>query len=84
MKTAREAHTFEKDANEWYLEPKWVNTAFFRIAGLQGCVFDPFAGTGRVLCAAEEIGLETLGAEVMVAGWRPKFCRGPSDTVGTA
>jgi len=71
------AHSFERHEHEWYVEPRDVNAALFRVEDMpSGVVYDPCCGEGRILDAAASFGYLTLGADIVDRGCAHFFERG--------
>lgn len=67
-KTPKNAHLWERDPDDWYVEPAWCDTALFAVEQFQGVVHDPCCGLGRVLDAAKAAGCETFGGDIVDRG----------------
>src|SRR5262249_33935987 len=61
----RMTHIFPRDANDCYVEPKWVPERLFQAEHFDGRVLDPCAGIGRILAAAAAAGLDADGADLV-------------------
>jgi hypothetical protein len=47
-----EAHVWEREANEHYVEPEWCSKRLFQDEGFDGDIWDPCCGFGRIPKAA--------------------------------
>lgn len=65
-KTPLNARLWERDPNDWYVEPSWCDDALFRQESFSGAIYDPFCGMGRVLDAAARAGYATLGTDLFM------------------
>jgi hypothetical protein len=50
------AHVFDRADGEWYVEPRWVSDALFRVEDFSGGIWDPACGQGNILEAAVSAG----------------------------
>jgi hypothetical protein len=53
VKRRRRSHIFEREDNDFYVEPQWCSTRLFEVEKFVGKVWDPAAGIGRIKAAAE-------------------------------
>jgi hypothetical protein len=51
-KRKRDSHVWEREANDWYVEPAWVSERLFATEGFYGHVNDPAVGSGNIVQAA--------------------------------
>lgn len=61
----RESHLWDRHPQDWYIEPNWVSERLFTAERFEGRVWDPAAGSGRILQSAHEAGLEVIGSDVV-------------------
>ena len=74
IKKKLDAHIFEREAADHYVEPLDVGVAMFRHLDLAPgtVVLDPCCGWGRILRAAQEAGLHPLGCDIFSRwDWSP-------------
>lgn len=63
-KTALNAHLWERDPDDWYVEPEWCSKALFAAERFAEFVVDPCAGTGRIVAAARAAGYSAQGYDL--------------------
>lgn len=63
------AHAFQRDRHEHYVEPHWCDDRLFAIETFETSVWDPACGFGRIPEAANRAGLIGLGTDVVNRGW---------------
>jgi len=61
----KEAHLWDRDENDWYVEPKVCSLALFSQEDFSGKVWDPACGMGNILKSASFLGLRTLGTDLV-------------------
>lgn len=63
----REAHVWERQAEDWYVEPEWVWRRLFEQRGFESgmTVLDPACGLGTCVEAAAASGLHALGSDIV-------------------
>ena len=64
----RQSHIFERDEDDWYVEPEWCSARLFDEVsfGPPGAVvLDPACGWGRVLRAAKGAGYTPIGGDIV-------------------
>ena len=59
----RRATIYERDPDDFYVEPDWCSRRLFEIEPFEGSIVDPSCGTGRVVNAARAAGLRAIGAD---------------------
>lgn len=64
-----EAHQFERQAEDHYCEPVWVDDVLFRNEAFFGPVHDPAAGFGRIPAAARRAGHQATGSDIVHRGF---------------
>lgn len=67
----KEAHIWERDPNDWYVEPKECSLALFDTEIFSGAVWDPACGIGRVVESAKASNIIAHGSDIIV---RNEFC----------
>lgn len=65
---AEASHIWEKQSEEWYIEPRWVGRRLFEVERFEGLVCDPCCGLGNMLAGAEAAGLPTAGYDLVDRG----------------
>jgi hypothetical protein len=61
-----DAHVWEREANEHYVEPEWCSGRLFQEEGFAGDVWDPCCGFGRIPKAALAAGIPHVFATDIV------------------
>jgi hypothetical protein len=64
-----DAHVWEREANEHYVEPHWCSKRLFQEERFDGAVWDPCCGFGRIPSAAIEAGLPAMGTDILDRGY---------------
>jgi len=64
------AQSWEPEQDGHYVEPTWVNVAFFKAETFEGPIYDPCCGFGRVVEAAIAAGLSAIGTDIVDRGFR--------------
>lgn len=64
-KIKKNAHIWERDPHDWYVEPIECSLALFAEESYEGRVWDPACGLGRIIEAAESSGLEAFGTDLI-------------------
>lgn len=67
-KTLKNAPLWERDPDDWYVEPAWCSDALFAVEPFEGVVCDPCCGMGRILDAAARAGHATFGSDIVDRG----------------
>lgn len=61
-----DAHSFEREANEHYVEPRWTDRVLFEGERFNGFIHDPCCGWGRIPWAAREAGyIGVTGSDIV-------------------
>lgn len=63
------AHTWEREANEHYVEPHWCSERLFAEEKFEGTVWDPCCGFGRIPEAAKRAGLDAIATDLVDRGY---------------
>jgi hypothetical protein len=66
VKTPRLAHNFERDENDWYVEPQWCSRRLFEEEKFDGEILDPCCGWGRIVRAAIDAGYSAKASDIIV------------------
>lgn len=61
----KSAHIWERDQYDWYVEPYECSLALIDTLGLSGRIWDPAAGSGRILASAKLLGREVIGSDIV-------------------
>jgi hypothetical protein len=64
--TPRLAHNFERDENDWYVEPEWCSRRLFEEEEFHGEILDPCCGWGRVVRAAIDAGHPVKASDIIL------------------
>ncbi len=64
------AHSWEREANEHYVEPHWCSERLFQEEKFIAGVWDPCCGFGRIPDAAVKVGLYGIGTDIKDRGYR--------------
>lgn len=65
----RESNLWEREANDWYVEPEWCSRRLFEEEKFTGSVYDPACGQGTIVLSALRSGLVGLGSDLVHRGW---------------
>jgi hypothetical protein len=65
LKKGQRNKKWPRHPDDWYVEPHWVNERLFAVEQFEGRVWDPAAGLGRILQAAQAVGLPTVGTDIV-------------------
>lgn len=65
----KRAHLWEREPDNWYVEPHWVSRRLFEVEVFEGVVVDPCAGMGNIVQSAIEAGLPAHGYDVRERGF---------------
>jgi hypothetical protein len=65
-KTARLAHNWERDENDWYVEPSWCSQRLFEEEKFEGEILDPCCGWGRIVRAAVDAGYPVKASDIII------------------
>lgn len=63
-----DAHVWEREANEHYVEPHWCSERLFTEESFVGDIFDPCCGFGRIIESARKKGLTAYGSDLIDRG----------------
>lgn len=64
----RDAHIWERDQHDWYIEPEECSRGLFAVEDFSGRVWDPACGIGRIVKSARSAGLAAFGTDVVSRG----------------
>ncbi len=65
----RESSLWEREANDWYVEPEWCSLRLFEEEQFSGPVVDPACGRGSIVISALKSGLVAAGSDLVDRGW---------------
>jgi hypothetical protein len=69
-KRIKRAHVWQRDAEDWYVEPAWVSQRLFDEESFTaGIVWDPACGSGRICKAAQAAGHPVRGSDLVDRGY---------------
>lgn len=61
----KQAHLWERDEYDWYVEPRECSRALFAVEAFSGVIWDPACGSGRIVEQATSLGLKAVGTDVV-------------------
>jgi hypothetical protein len=64
-----EAHVWEREVNEHYVEPHWCSERLFVEEKFDGPIWDPCCGFGRIPVAAIKAGFTSVGTDIKNRGY---------------
>lgn len=64
----KKSHIWDRDPDDWYVEPFECSMALFDLEEFQGSVWDPSCGLGRILDSAEKAGHTVIGSDIVTRG----------------
>jgi hypothetical protein len=67
-KKEKDAHLWDRDPDDWYVEPLWTSRALFAAESFDGVICDPCCGMGRILDMAREARYSTFGMDIVDRG----------------
>ncbi|MDP2358668.1 MAG: hypothetical protein Q8M31_21795 [Beijerinckiaceae bacterium] len=62
---AKAANVWARDPHDFYCEPEWTSKRLFESEKFEGNVVDPACGTGRIVRAAIDAGLDARGYDLV-------------------
>jgi hypothetical protein len=69
QKTAKAAHSWERDPDNWYVENTWVSRRLFEVETFRGRIVDPCAGMGNIMQGAKEAGTKVYSYDLRDRGF---------------
>ena len=66
--TGRKTSNYERDADDWYVEPRWCVDALLDREEVGGLVYDPACGGGNILDALRARGVTRVGTDLRDRG----------------
>ena len=70
-KTEKDAHIWERDPDDWYVEPVECSLALLKTMNFEGKIWDPAVGGGNIGKSAELCRLQFVGSDVVK---RSSYC----------
>src|SRR5262249_45335761 len=67
-KRPRHSHIFDRDEDDFYVEPAWCSERLFAVETFTGLIWDPAAGSGTILRAARAAGLSNFASDIAEHG----------------
>lgn len=65
IERAKQAHIWDRDPDDWYVEPPECSDALFKVEDFSGVVWDPACGIGRIVKSARENGIHSFGTDII-------------------
>lgn len=62
------AHIWEREANEHYVEPSWCSARLFQEEHFEGAIYDPCCGFGTIVYSALNAGYPAYGSDLVDRG----------------
>lgn len=75
-KKIKNAHLWERDIHDWYVEPFECSSALFAVETFRGAIWDPACGIGRIVIEARHAGLKAIGTDIVK---RSELCVATTD-----
>ena len=63
-KRPRRSHIFDRDDDDFYVEPAWCSERLFAVEPFAGLIWDPAAGSGTIPRAARAAGLSNFASDI--------------------
>lgn len=60
---------YERDPDDWYVEPPWIVRALFEAEPFAGSIWDPACGRGTIPTVAAEYGLQCAASDLHDRGY---------------
>jgi hypothetical protein len=67
------AHVWERDADDWYVEPEWCSRRLFEEEQFEGTIWDPACGCGTIPEAARRAGHTIHASDIADRGYRDAY-----------
>jgi hypothetical protein len=71
-KRPRQSHLFDRDNNDYYVEPPWCSGRLFAVELFARLIWDPAAGSGTIPRAARAAGLSYFASDIVDHGCGPR------------
>jgi hypothetical protein len=68
-KIAKAAHSWDREPDNWYVEPSWVTKRLCEVEVFSGRTADPCAGMGNIIKGASEAGVTIEGHDLRNRGY---------------
>lgn len=68
----RESHLWERQTEDWYVEPEWCSERLFELEMFVGDCWDPACGRGNIVRSAIAAGLSAWGSDIVR---RSDYCK---------
>lgn len=65
------AHIWDREKDEHYVEPAWCSARLFEEERFRGFVLDPCCGFGTIVEEAHKAGLSSYGSDIVDRGYKP-------------
>lgn len=62
----KKSHIWDRDPNDWYVEPYECSLALFDLETFEGKVWDPACGRGNILRSAISSNIDAIGTDIVV------------------
>lgn len=69
VKTEINAHSWQRQEEDWYCEPVWCSARLFDEEKFDGEILDPCCGSGRIVKSARAAGLIASGSDIKARGY---------------
>src|SRR5574343_253950 len=63
------AHVWEREANENYVEPAWCSARLFQEEAFEGGIYDPCCGFGTIVIEGLKAGKHAYGSDLVDRGF---------------
>lgn len=64
-----DAHVWEREVNDHYVEPAWCSARLFQEEKFEGGIYDPCCGFGTIVIEALKAGFSAYGSDLIDRGW---------------
>lgn len=61
----KNAHLWDRDHDDWYVEPAACSLALFHALDFGGPIWDPACGMGRIVKCAQTSGMKAVGSDIV-------------------
>jgi hypothetical protein len=62
----RDSSLWQREANDWYQEPRWCSDRLFEEERFKGSILDPAAGGGNIVQSGMAAGLDITGSDLII------------------
>jgi hypothetical protein len=70
-KRPRKSHIFERDDDDFYVEPAWCSERLFAVETFPGLIWDPASGSGTIVKSTRAAGLSNFASDIAEHGQGP-------------